>query len=232
MTGIRSPLVTAAAGLAIVALLPGRLDSQGTRRIVVTPYAGVFVPASKLAHLQGGSANPGLGIRQQNALALGVNASYWFTDRAGVEVGGVYAFSDAKSLPGLSGGMPGFPSATENAYVLAGSAKLMLNLLPLSDRTALRLGVGPALIRRDGTAFKEDNHGSLTGLTDVGGAISLCTRLPITDLISVRVRAENYIYQTQLRYWDNTSASNDIVFDRKVQNDLIFSAGLQMVFWR
>jgi len=231
MTLTRSTLL-AAAGASLVFLVPVSTHGQASHRIVVTPYAGYFVPATKLAHLDGGTVNPGLGIRQQNAPAVGLNASLWFNNRAGVEIGGLYAFSDAKSLPGLSGGMPGFPSPAQNAHVLAASAKVMFNLLPLSDRTALRLGFGPALIHRNGSAFDADQHGVISGLTDVGGVISLCTRLPVTDLLSVRVRAENYIYPSKLRYIDAAGSEGDIDFESRVQNDFVFSAGLQMVFWR
>jgi hypothetical protein len=224
-------LLLAAAGFGFAVLSPRISTSQETRRIVVTPYAGFFMPVAKIGKLEGGSTNPGLGVAQQNALALGMNASYWFNNRTGIEVGGFYAFSDMKTFAGLAGGLPGLATPTENAYVIAGSAKFMVNLLPLSDRTALRLGVGPAIIHRDGTAYDPTGQGVLSGLTDVGGAISLCTRLPLTDLLSIRVRAEDYIYQSQLRYVGSIPA-RDMEFDAKLQHDFVFSAGLQMVFWR
>lgn len=171
----------AAVTLALACTLPTVLPGQTGHRIVVTPYAGAFVPTGKLARFgHNAPSNAGLGLQQRNGLALGANASYWFTDRTGIEVGGMYAFSDAKSLAGPGGGMPGFPAAgTRTAYVLAGSARLMLNILPISERTAVRFGIGPAVIRHDGTAYKADETGVLSGLTDYGAALSLCTKLPL-----------------------------------------------------
>lgn len=228
MTTLRFTLLAAACG-SLIAALPATTAAQANR-IVVTPYVGAFIPAAEIAHLSG-TGNSGLRLTQENAVALGLNASYWFNDRTGVEFGGLYAFSDARVLHGQAGGLPGFGGPTRDAYVLAGSAKLMFNLLPLSDRTALRFGVGPAVIRRDGRAYDATTSGVLTGLTDIGGAISLCTRLPLTDLVGVRIRVEDYIYRSKMR-WVSSTPAEVIEFDRRVQNDFIVSAGLQVAFWR
>jgi hypothetical protein len=215
-------------------LVAASADAQGMRRIVVTPYAGVFVPASRVAELK--PALPGvqsaIGIRQQNALALGANASYWFNGFAGVELGGAWAFSNTRASFGLTSQVPGFSlSRNESARVLMGSAKLMVNLMRVTERSALRLGVGPAIINRGGSAFRADDNGEFSGLTDIGGAISLCSRLPLTDFLSLRVRAENYLYSSKLKYRD-FSTNEEFSFGSKLQNDFIFSAGLQMVWWR
>jgi hypothetical protein len=205
------------------------------RRIVVTPYAGAFVPSARIAEFkaQVGGIQSSLGIRQQSSLALGVSASYWFNDMAGFELGGAWAFSDARPSLGLSGEVSGLSlTGNESARVIMGSAKLMVNLLPLTDRTALRLGVGPAIISRGGSAYRADEDGEFGGLTDFGGAISLCTRLPVTDFMSLRVRAENYMYSSKLHFRDSANPTEEFRFGSKLQNDFIFSAGLQMVFWR
>ncbi len=233
MKTTRTVLITASI-LASVGMLAPDSSAAQDRRIVVTPYVGVFVPAMKVAEVKSvsGGLTSVLGIQQQSALALGANASYWFNDLAGIEVGGAWAFSDATASLGLGTVVPGLGfTRNESARVIIGSAKLMLNLLPLSDRTALRLGVGPTIISRGGSAYESDTHGAFTGLTNVGGAISLCTRLPLTDFISLRVRAEDFLYSSKLRF----RAANDpaeFTFGSKLQNDLVFSAGLQMVLWR
>lgn len=209
-------------------------DAQEMRRIVVTPYAGVFAPSSRIAELKSdmGGITSAIGIRQQNSLALGMNASYWFNGFAGVEVGGAWAFSDARASLALSNQVSGLSlTGNESARVIMGSAKLMVNLMPVSQRTALRLGVGPAIISRGGSAYKADDNGDFSGLTDIGGAISLCSRIPLTDFLSLRMRAENYMYSSRLKFRD-FSTNEEFSFGSKLQNDLIFSAGLQMVWWR
>lgn len=215
--------------------LAAKADAQEMRRIVVTPYAGVFVPATRIAEIKSevGGIRSVMGIRQQNALALGLNASYWFNGFAGVELGGAWAFSDSRASLGLSNQVPGFSlSGNESARILMGSAKLMVNIMPLTARSALRLGVGPAIISRGGSAYKADDNGDFSGLTDFGGAISLCSRLPLTNFLSLRVRAENYMYSSKLSYRDFSGSTDEFSFGSKLQNDFIFSAGLQMVWWQ
>jgi hypothetical protein len=113
--------------------------------------------------------------------------------------------------------------------VWLGSVKLMTQLLPSTSRFNLRFGVGPAVISHGGEAYKADSKGEMTGLTDLGAALSLCTRLPLTSSISLRLRAENYLYQAKLGYDDRIVRSNDISFDSKLQNDLMFWVGLQLM---
>lgn len=208
--------------------------AQETQRIVVTPYAGVFIPSSSVAEvpLDIGGRLGLAGIEQQAGLATGITASYSFNNFAGIELSGAWAFSDVKVSPVLAARIPGFAERHESARVVIGAAKLMFNLLPINRRAALRLGVGPAIISRGGSAFKADDRGDFDGVTDVGGAISLCTRLPLSDFLAVRLRAENFMYASRLRYRDFSGSSETFTFDSQVQNDLIFSAGLQMVWWR
>ena len=220
---------------AVVGLLGARAaDAQANRRIVVTPYAGVFVPNTKVAQFrsEAGGTDHVVGIRQQSALALGANASYWFNNVTGMEVGGAWAFSDARPSGGLWNEVPGSLATTESARVLFASAKLMLNLVPFSERTALRFGVGPAIISHGGSAYQADEGGTFKGLTDFGGAVSLCSKIPLTDFLGLRLRAESFIYSSKFRFENATSPADDVEFAAKIQNDFIFSAGLQMVFWR
>lgn len=231
MKRIRSLLLTA--GLASLALPATDVPAQ-TRRIVVTPYAGVYVPSAKVAEMKAdvGGMPRLMGIQQQTSLAMGLGASYWFNDFAGVELGGAWALSDVRPSVGLSSHVPGLsPTRNESARVLMGSAKLMVNLLRVNQRSALRLGVGPAIITRGGGAYKADDTGDFNELTDFGGAISLCTRLPLTDFLSLRVRAENFMYSSQLHYRAYSQPGEEFRFRSKLQNDFIFSAGLQMA-WR
>jgi hypothetical protein len=92
--------------------------------------------------------------------------------------------------------------------------------------------VGPAIINRGGTAYKDDEEGKFSGLTNVGGAASLCTRIPITGRVALRLRAEDYVYQSRLKFRDAADPTGSPSFDKKLQNDLIFSAGLQIGFAR
>ena len=227
-------LIMGLAGGALLAV-PTVAGGQTTRRLVITPYAGVFAPTTSLAKvgaaIGGESAN--LTLKQKSAFALGANASYWFTERTAVELGAAYAFSDAKATAALnSTSEQFFLNQSQNAYAVLASAKLMVSMLPSTSPMSLRLGVGPALVTRGGSAYKSDEEGKFTGLTDVGGAFSLCTKIPITKLVAVRLRGESFMYSAKLRFEDPADPTNNFRFDSRFQSDLLFSAGLQFAFGR
>ena len=228
--------LTVHAGLLLAMLLLAvDATAQEGDRIVITPYAGVFLPAARVAEtrVDAGGAMTLAGLKQQTAFASGLSASYSFNTFAGIEVSGAWAFSDAIMSPALAGSVPGLSASRHSsARVLMGSAKLMINLLPITERAALRLGVGPAIVSRGGSAYTANSSGEFGGLTSPGGAISLCSRIPMTDFLAIRLRAENYMYSSNLTFRTTASPSETFTFGSQLQNDFIFSAGLQMVWWR
>jgi hypothetical protein len=220
--------------LAATAFVATLVGAQPTKRFVLTPYVGLFAPSTNLSS-SGASAlglSASASMKQQAAFAFGANASYWVNDRVALELGGAYAASDLKSSFAVSN--PGSVLAgniTKNARVWVGSAKLMLGLLPTTNKVSLRLGIGPAIVSRGGSAFKSDDA-ELRGLTNMAGAISLCTKIPITEMFAVRVRAEDFLYRSNVSYWDSTDPTSNFSFDRKFQSDLMVSAGLQISLFR
>jgi hypothetical protein len=171
-------------------------------------------------------------VKQQLGVAGGANLSYWLSERFALEAGTAYAGSELKgwrTMRDASGSRSG--AIAENAHVLLGSAKLMIQLLPPFNRYNMRFGLGPAIISRGGSAYGSDQYGKFTGLTDVGAAFSLCTRVPLTSDIGVRLRAEDFLYQAKLGYQPSAAPGQTIQFGPKLQNDVVLSAGLQ-VFMR
>ncbi|HYD52952.1 MAG TPA: hypothetical protein VEA99_10005 [Gemmatimonadaceae bacterium] len=222
-------IVGIAVAAACLVAAPTRTAAQQLDTFVITPYAAVYVPTADVVS-QKAAAGPfsaAVSGRHDTALALGANASYWITDRFALEVGGAYAFSNVESTGALAepGGSLAF-SQTDDAYVLLASAKVMVNMLPSSSRYNVRLGVGPAVIHRGGDGYKRD-EAELTALTNVGGAVSLCTKFPVTPRFGVRLRAESYMYSTRIRLEDPTD-NTSFRFDSKFQNDLLLSAGFQL----
>ena len=203
--------------------------AQLSGRVVITPYAGAFLPSNDIVreNFSAPGVTASVNVRHEAAFASGANASYWVTDRFAIELGGLYSWTKIKGN-GLvneigSGTVMGI---VDNAHVLAGSAKAMFQLLPPDSPINLRFGVGPAVISRGGPAYKADADGKFSGLTDVGAAASLCTRIPMTEFTSVRLRVEDYIYQSRLRY-ESPDGSN-LQFGRRNQNDILLSLGLQL----
>lgn len=222
--------------LALLAAHPGwAQDQEGRGKFVLTPYAGVFVAGADMAQFDLGvnGYRVSSGLSQKTGLALGANANYWLNDRVSLELGGAYVMSDAEGTVAFEHPAGGFSGrGSERAHLWLGTAKVMLNLMPATSDIRLRLGVGPAIISRGGAAFKSDQDGKVSGLTDFGGAVSLCTRIPIAGALAVRLRGESYLYQTRLKFEDRANPANSIAYDREFQSDFVFSAGLQFAFKR
>lgn len=204
--------------------------AQLSGRLVVTPYLGAYLPTNSV--MRGGFTAPGttvsMNARHDGAPATGANVSYWMNERFAIEVGGLYSSGDIKG-EGLinQAGTPTAMTIQDHGHVWTGSAKLMMQLLPPDNPLNLRLGVGPALISRGGAAYKEDIDGKFTGLTNAGAAVSLCTRFFVTNALGLRLRVEDYIYRSKLRF-ESPNASS-LQFDPRTQHDVLLSFGLQFL---
>lgn len=111
---------------------------------------------------------------------------------------------------------------------MIGTAKLMLALFPATADFQLRLGFGPAVISRVGSAYNSRADGQFTGLTDFGGAVSLCTKVPIGQEMALRFRVEHFMYQAQLGWKDYVNPAGNFSFDKRFQHDVVLSTGLQI----
>jgi hypothetical protein len=224
---------TRVAGLAII--VPGIVGAQIAGSVIVTPYAGLYVPSTEVGAVSASAAGTSVNmkLKHNTGAALGANVSYWFNERFAIEGGAAYVGSDLKGSAIIS--EPGSftsGSETEDAHIWLGSAKLMVQLLPPESQFNLRFGVGPAVISRGGSAYNTEDGLSLTGLTNYGGAMSLCSRLSLTRTIGLRLRAEDYMYQSKIGFKDAFDPSDNFEFKKKLQNDFVFSAGLQVFLGR
>jgi hypothetical protein len=217
-------------GALLATALPA-FGQEAPRRIVLTPYVGGYFPTRELATVtQAGMPAPANAwLRQRDALAIGATVNYWLDARFAIELGGSYVFSrlTGGSVPAPGPyGLPNRFSGTAN--VILGAAKLMVDLLPEASPVSLRFGAGPAIISRHGSAFDATAAGRFTDLTDVGAALSLCTRLRILDNLGLRLRVEDYVYESKLRHEVAGDPDRSFAFDARYQNDLVVSAGVQM----
>ena len=220
---------TRVAGLAVI--VPGLVGAQLAHSVVVTPYAGLYAPSTELGAISASAAgtSASLKFKHQTAAAFGANVSYWLTERFAIEGGAAYVGSDLKGWGTFS--EPGSftsGSETQDAHLFLGSAKMMVQLLPAESQFNLRFGVGPAIIARGGTAYKEEDGAKMTGLTNYGGVMSLCSRFSLTRTVALRLRAEDYIYQSKIGFRDAFDPSNNFDLDKKMQHDFVLSAGLQL----
>ena len=214
----------------VIAIVPTIASAQLGGKFVLTPYVGVYSPANDIAKIDVGSSQLGarMSAKHESSAAYGANLSYWMSDNWAFELGGAYSASGLRSsglIADPTGSTAG--AATEGAHIVLGSAKMMMQLFPSTSDFNMRLGFGPAIISRGGSAYASDADGKVTGLTDLGAAISLCSRLNFTQNLGVRVRVEDYIYQGRLG-WAATNPSESFTFPEKMQHDFVISAGLQV----
>ena len=216
----------------VAGIVPVIAAAQPLGKIVVTPYVGVYAPNNTVARRNevGGTTAIAASVEHRNAVALGATTSYWFAPRFSVEVEGLYAFSDVSTKfvtrePGVT---TESSTGRKNAGLILGAAKLMVGLFPQTSEFQLRLGVGPAIITRVGSAYRSSAEGQVTGRTDFGGAISLCTKVPVGSGVALRLRVEDFMYQARLGWEDKLDPSESYSFDKRFQHDFVLSAGLQI----
>lgn len=216
---------------AAIAVAPGAIAAQQIGGgVILTPYIGVYVPTNDFAVVamtEGGSSVTA-NVKHQTALVSGLNLSYWMNNHVGIEAGGAYTKSGIKGSMIIDGGSgPVAETGSQYAHVWLGSAKLMVQWLSHTSDLNVRLGFGPAIISRAGSAYAADSGSKTTGKTDVGGVLSLCSRVPVSKLIGIRLRAEDYMYKGKLGFESTTNPSDNVTFDSRFQHDLVFTAGLQ-----
>lgn len=219
-----------------VALVPLTAGAQPLGKIVVTPYVGAYAPANELARMRAHRVGNAVAanVAQRNGLALGATGALWFAPRVSVELGAVYVWSDLSSEFAFSqpGSLGSAVPVVDNAGLLMGAAKLMVGLFPATSDFQLRFGAGPAIITRIGSAYKADADGKITGRTDLGGALSLCTKVPIGSRVALRLRVEDYMYQARLGWQSATNPAASFRYEERFQHDLVLSAGLQIGLMR
>jgi hypothetical protein len=224
-------LIRIAGVAAAVAAVPILASAQLAGKLVFTPFVGAYTPTTDVIrdNFVGGGTTVAVSGKHQSAFATGATASYWLSDRVAIEGGAMYSRSGLKgnALMNEAGNLSA-SAGSDRAHIWTGSAKLMFQLLPPENGFNARLGVGPAFITRGGTAYEGDSDGSVSGLTNVGGVVSLCTRIPVTSVLGVRLRTEDYIYRSRLGWNSNVAGDPSFRFGARTQHDFVFSAGLQV----
>jgi hypothetical protein len=205
--------------------------AQKDHRVAFTPYVGVYAPSTdvfRLLLVQTGTT-VSFSARHQPAAALGASASVWLTDRFAIEAGGLYARSTVRAdLLMNQIGTVTSSRVDDDADVWAGSLKLLIQTLPPASGLNLRIGIGPALITRGGPAYRTVDEGKMSGLTDLGASLSLCSRVPLGRFADLRVRVEDLVYQANQTWQSNSIAGAELKSDPKLQHDFVLSVGLQL----
>jgi hypothetical protein len=220
-----------------VALLLGLLPSAAlpqSHEFVLTPLVGVYVPTSDIARstILDGERSVTSSLRQRAAVIYGGTLSYWLTGRVAIEGSTLYSSSRLEaSVRSTQPGASIAESMADNASLWLGTMKVLVQLRPPASGFNMRFGFGPAILTRGGAAYRSTAEGTPTGLTDVGAALSLCTRIPLTSKLSIRLRGEDYMYRGKLG-WADMDPTSSYMFGSGTNNDFVFSLGLQFMLNR
>jgi hypothetical protein len=217
--------------LTALTFAPSAARSQKDNRVVFTPYVGVYAPSTDVFRfllVQTGTT-VSFTARHQPGAAAGASASVWLNDRLAIEAGGLYARSTVRANLLMNQiGTVTSSRVDDESDVWAGTLELLIQTLPPASGLNLRVGIGPALITRSGPAYRPVDEGKMSGLTDLGASLSLCTRVPLGHFADIRLRAEDLIYQAKQTWQSNSVVGAELKSDPKLQHDFVLSIGLQL----
>ncbi len=177
------------------------------------PVLGVYSPLTTLRGIvPADSGTTTVRLTQQAGPAFGARGTFWLAGPVGLEGSFLYALSDAQVTLGSS-------AQTQNAHVWLASGRLVLAFGAQGGPIAFHVNGGLALIGRGGAAY--DNVNSTT---DLGGVIGAGASFHLNDRFSIRLDAEDYVYDLDATLED-PAAGNSLLL-RRFQSDLVLSAGL------
>lgn len=205
-------------GLCVLGLAWTATAGAQVPSLEVTPYVGGFIPLANVVEEDDFDFGPPVGVvgfeaSQDVSAALGVRLGLGLPGPLGVEGAFLYAPSDAE-LEASSG-----ESTSEDAYVWAGSGRLVIELGLPAVPVGFHLNGGVAVIGRGGDAFEDVSEGE----TDIGGVVGIGVKLDLPGRFSLRGDIEDYLYSAQLTVADG---ADETELESRFQSDLVISVGL------
>lgn len=197
--------VLSLAALGALALVAAPQVSEA--QVSVTPFVGYYAPLGTLIE-DGGSEV----FSTQSAMVFGGRLGFASTGPLGFEATVAYSGAGLES---------GGEEADGNVMILSGRA--LYRLGGLGPSGTLHAGAGLAYIMRGGDVWDDIESADVDGVDDFGGTIGLGAQFSLSQMMSIRVDVEDFIYNGEIH--------NDVdETDSKLQNDLMLSAGLNFGF--
>lgn len=169
-------------------------------------YAGGYVPLAKVIDEAGATAEHDVGV------VFGGRLNRWWPGGIGVEGGAAYALSS------VSAAVPDLLAASDDASVFLASVKVLYRFGLPTGIASFHIGGGGALVARGGAAYE-----GTQGTSDFGGIANVGASFTLGPMIAIRLDAEDYITSAKFEADADETES-------KLQNDLVFSAGVRISF--
>jgi hypothetical protein len=191
----------------VIAAIPGPLAGQV--RVEFSPQVGVFTAATDLPDDLDASCGCSATLKQATSFALGGRLSLWLTSRLAIEGNVQYSSSRLLARP------KSITLPSDDAHVLASSARILLSVLPGSLPLSFHLSGGGGVVSHGGKAYD-----GVRGTNDFGVAAGAGFRFPISETVSLRADVDGYHYTAQ--FYDNVGHSTP----SRSQTDIWISIGL------
>ncbi|MDX1567728.1 MAG: outer membrane beta-barrel protein [Longimicrobiales bacterium] len=195
------------------------LDAQTSDgRFEVTPRVGVHIPLAdriRSTGTGGGGSTSELVIEQEVGPVIGAGLTAWLTESWGVEGSLGYSVSNLRVTVD---GAPPPGDGEADAALWSGTVGAVFRRT-LGNRTSLRLMGGLMILDH------ADRGGSTTwegtrGTTDLGGFLGAGVHIGLSDRTAFGIDARDYVFPAQFEGIGIGST------DRRLQNDLVLTAGL------
>src|SRR2546423_8691527 len=145
----------------VMALAAAAAPSAAQGRVEVTPFAGVYVPAAHVidisAFCPGGSC--GEVLKQEIAPLFGARVTAWVRERLALDLSFTYSRTGVMRhglLAEIPAGVIVGPTPTDTsgtANITTGSARVLIGLMPRSERASLYVAAGLAFVAHGGEAY-------------------------------------------------------------------------------
>jgi len=209
-----------ALNIVVAATLATARPCSSQVRVEFTPFAGAYVPTSARlwpapgtnCTLQVVSGVPNFcdgTMRQETSPAVGGRITAWLNNRTGIDLSVGYSGSRAR--------VPSTSLRDTSASIVAGSARVLVNLTPRMVRTSFYVAAGASFVAHGGDAYAALNASRLAydvligSTTGWGPVLGVVTRFMLAPSLAIRADLEDHHYK---------------ISGGGFQNDLVFSLGL------
>src|SRR2546429_2347704 len=155
----------------VMALAVAAAPSAAQGRVEVTPFAGIYVPAAHVVDISAFCPGGPCGevLKQEVAPLFGARVTAWVRERLALDLSFTYSRTGVMRhglLAEIPTGVIVGPTATDTsgtANITTGSARVLIGLMPRSERASFYVAAGLALLAHGGSASSPPGRNTSRG---------------------------------------------------------------------
>lgn len=209
---------SALASTALAVLILTTASTPGhARSMEFTPFVGYFSPQSN----QTNNSTAPLVIRQSAATAFGAHATWWATNRLGIELGVLVAESDIRYFANQI--------VTFDAQIFQADLRVRFRVNDPTGPVGFDLIAGLGIANLDDTLSDiEDDTAGLGSPNKTMGVLGVGATAQVTDRISLRFDVEDRIHGGNIEVSDDLYGES---VDGETQHDFVMTMGIVIPVW-